>query len=127
MRLTNVNSIFYFEIVRVNIGRLANLTNGVFTVSVAGLYHFQFTGVKESNRADIWVHLSVNGAPKAVAYAGTEESHLPLSLSTSLQLKVGDKVNMGSSGPGQLHEPENNYDYFRIRFTGWLVLEENDN
>jgi len=107
-----------FERERVNIGRAMNLKEGIFTAPVAGLYHFQFVGLKDNSKTSVYVYIMVNGNGYGVCYADTLADYPPLILSTSLPLKSGDRVWLQTYGSGNLHE-----DGHRNVFTGWLVEE----
>ncbi len=67
-----------FERERVNIGRAMNLKEGTFTAPVAGLYHFQFMGLKDHSKFSVYVFLMVNGVQFAVCYADAPANYNPL-------------------------------------------------
>ena len=121
---SNANNFIYFKNERVNIGQAYNLKDGVFTAPVAGIYRFEFTGLKDNDEGDLYVFLYVNkGNTKgAVAYADKLAMYLTLSFSTSLPLKAGDTVTLFKSGPNNLYDElgKNTYTYF----TGWLEGED---
>jgi len=89
---------------------------------VNGIYHFQFSGVKESldERA---IFLQVNGARVASSYSEiqllTGTAFVTGVFHVSFRLKKGDKVNI-------FKEQVNLYDnmFFYTHFTGWLVEED---
>jgi len=97
-----------------------NLKEGTFTAPVAGLYHFQFVGLKDNSKIGVYVYLMVNGGSVALCYADAPANYNPLTLSTSLPLKSGDRVWLLADGSSSLHE-----DGHRNVFTGWLVEVEN--
>jgi len=110
-----------FELDPVNEGEAMKLSSGVFTAPVHGIYHFSFAGVKDFSSYNLGVFLQVNGENVAVANAnprrtGGAES---ISMTASLRLKTGDKVNLWLS-IGVLVDDISHYTHF----TGWLVEED---
>ena len=111
-----------FDVATVDEGNNFDLTSGIFTAPVSGLYHFQFVGVKSTTANHLDIILLLNGARVCVAFtsqptAGTFES---ISLSASLRLVTGDKVNLYNWGTGVLAD---NSDHL-TQFSGWLVEED---
>ncbi|EFX82227.1 C1q and tumor necrosis factor-related protein 2 [Daphnia pulex] len=125
-----------FESSQTNVGGAMDLTSGVFTAPVLGVYSFNFHGQAEFNSSStsvphMAVGLFVNN--ERVALALTEEANTrisstgrgqrsPLSLSTTVQLKKGDRVwlNMfSSSGTISLYDNDNRHS----DFSGWLIEE----
>ena len=119
------DAIIPFQSARLNEGDAFNLTSGVFTVPINGIYIFQFSALKESTAHTLAIRLQVNGENVGSAYTsksisepkvkGTEES---ISLSASLRLAAGDKVNLRNYGA--LYDDHNHYTHF----IGWLVEED---
>jgi len=106
---------------RLNEGDAFNLTSGIFTVPVAGIYHFDFSALKEESSPFLEIFLQVNGQD-----VGIEPTPGPatrnvdsVSLSASLRLEAGDTVNLFNEG-GALFDDS----YHRTHFTGWLVEED---
>jgi len=98
------------------------LTSGIFTVPVPGIYHFDFSAVKNYASKYLDIYLQVNGAN--VGFANSDqpkntESLDVVSLSASLQLAAGDKVRLFNSG-GTLYDSRKHYTHF----SGWLVEED---
>jgi hypothetical protein len=111
-----------FELARLNEGGAFNLTSGIFTAPSAGIYHFDFSAVKSESATWLSICLQVNGANVGYAYAGqyATRSNDVVSLSASLRLAKGDRVNLYNYARGVLYD----YNYHRTHFTGWLVEEE---
>ncbi len=117
--MTNV--IIPFEEERLNVGGAMNFAAGVFTVPVNGIYHFEFSGLRDVNDATaIGVFLHVNGISVGGCYGGTLQNDFVAlsSISASLRLKTGDQVALYKL-TGTLND-----DSAWSHFTGWLVEEE---
>ncbi len=100
-----------------------SLADGVFSVPVVGIYHLEFSGLKDSSTAGIYVYLQVNGANVGISYTTWLSNFLALSgiISASLRLKFGDLVRLYKTS-GALDDGAGG-DQF-IYFTGWLVEED---
>ncbi len=115
------DSIIPFELERLNEGNAFNSFSGIFTAPVAGIYHFQFSGVKDEYFFSLGIKLQVNGVDVAYAYNYDVNYSDNLSLSASLRLAADDKVNLYNSGAGVLSDLTSEH---RTHFTGWLVDED---
>ncbi len=95
---------------------------GVFTVPVDGIYHFEFSGIKDpSDPSPIFVNLLVNGVTIGDAYGSNIPGYyLGLSsINAHLRLKTGDQVSLLKNG-GILNDDAGHYTHF----SGWLVEED---
>lgn len=50
-------NIIRFTKEQINLGKAMNLSSGVFTAPLSGVYRFQFTGLKEKSKNDLYVNL----------------------------------------------------------------------
>lgn len=94
-----------------------DLASGVFTVPVNGTYHFDFSGLTYNDL--VYIDLMVNGELVGRSFQSLK-NHLSVTLSASLQLKVGDRVNLFKHHPGILYDAGG--EQF-THFSGWLVEE----
>ena len=116
------NAVIPFELSRVNEGSAFNLASGVFTIPVPGIYHFDFSALKDYSATFLDIYFQVNGATFGRAYTdqGTTGSRDVVSLSASLRLAAGDTVNLYNNGNGVLFDDAGH----NTHFNGWLVEED---
>jgi hypothetical protein len=133
-RNSNFNTTFTpvpFDLARVNEGNAMNLTSGIFTAPMPGIYFFSFAGVARllsSSSAvffDFFLYLNGN----LIGSSFIEEQNVPvfqfspLTLQSTLNLQKGDEVWVQISYSGSssyLVDSGNHYTHF----TGFM-LEEN--
>ena len=115
------NAIIPFELALLNEGGAFNLPSGIFTVPVPGIYHFDFSAAEDGTDTILWIYLQVNGVNVGIAYTfdPSKEIRETVSLSASLRLAAGDRVNLFLFN-GDLLDSINHHTHF----TGWLVEEE---
>jgi len=111
-----------FELARINEGNGFDLSSGIFTVPIPGIYHFDFSAIKDESVTGLYIYLQVNGA--TIGQAATDQaatgSNDAVSLSASLRLAAGDRVYLFNSGIGVLFDNSAH----RTHFSGWLVEED---
>jgi len=111
-----------FELNRLNEGEAMDLTTGIFTVPVPGIYHFEFSALKEKSTPTLAVYLQVNGENTGQAFSstyGANSTWESLSLTASFRLKAKDRVNLFTD-EGRVRDN----DCHATHFTGWLVEED---
>ena len=79
-----------YDVNRLNIGEAMDLASGVFTAPVSGRYQFSFIG-RSRGGYENGVTIRVNNNDVTLAYA--KSSGLTMPLVTTLNLKMGDKVD----------------------------------
>lgn len=115
-----INAVVPFEVESLNVGGAFNLKTGFFTAPVPGIYHFEFSGIKNQNsKIPFYISIQLNGRHIGFAVASNLE-HQTGTLTASFKLKIGDKVNLYKTSTGVLYDDDNHYTHF----TGWLVEEE---
>jgi len=116
------NAVIPFDVAPVNEGDAFDLSSGIFTVPVPGIYHFDFSALKSYTATYLGIYLQVNGVE--VGGAGTQQSNTGsynvISLSASLRLAAGDRVNLYNVYSGVLVDTSDHYTHF----SGWLVEED---
>ncbi len=98
-----------------------NIISGIFTAPVAGLYHFEFSGIKDKFAAGLWIDLQVNGADvvRAATFPSDKAGFDSISLTASLRLKENDIVNLVNRADGVLFDDIAHH----FHFTGMLPEE----
>jgi len=106
----------------VNEGNAFNLTRGIFTVPVPGIYHFDFSAVKSSDIGFLSIILQVNSTDVGNAFTQqpAKGSWDVVSLSASLRLAAGDTVKLYLYSGTLSDDSYNQYTHF----SGWLVDED---
>ena len=118
------NAVIPFELERLNAGGAMNTKTGVFTAPRNGTYHFSFSFLKDG-RPDkfVTIFMRKNGETIAATQgSGANKSHLQSSITATLKLKLGDKVDLFEIHGGTIYSD----DHFYTSFTGWLVEEDLD-
>jgi len=108
----------------VNEGDAFNMSSRSFIVPVPGIYHFQFSAVKYpfgNNFQHLRIRLQVNGETTGISAQNSQGGGAgdAVSLSASLRLAAGDRVNLYIVCGG-LYDDGSSFTHF----TGWLVEEE---
>lgn len=114
-----------FEYARLNTGNSFDLTSGIFTAPVSGIYHFDFYAQKDTDSPYLSIFLQVNGESVARTFLGSGSTGMfdTAFLTASLRLRVNDKVTLYNV-QSILHEnPDLGLSPLNS-FAGWLVEED---
>ena len=103
----------------INTGGAMNLSTGVFSAPVPGIYHFDFSAMKGNTARSLDFYLRKNGRTVASKRMDSLPNKQVASISASLKLKVNDTVYVYALGARL-------YDDWRgiTNFAGWLVEED---
>jgi len=116
------NVVIPFDVERLNVGGAMNTAEGVFTAPVDGIYHFEFSALKDAlDPSSVYVSLLVNGEMIGNSFGSTiPDYYVGLSsINAHLRLKTGDQVSLLKTG-GILNDDAGHYTHF----SGWLVEED---
>jgi len=102
---------------RLNEGNAFDLSSGIFTVP--GIYHFDLSAMKDSTYFGILLQVNGNNVGNAGSRQFGEGNWDVVSLSATLRLAPGDKVNVFLL-IGKLMDSFHHHTHF----TGWLVEED---
>ena len=121
-RFSTQDAVIPFELVRLNEGGAFDLPSGTFTAPSPGIYHLDFSALKDTTAIFLQIYLQVNGVSVGVADTnqGSTGSYDAVSLSASLRLAKGDRVNLYNNGNNVLYDDSRHFTHF----SGWLVEEE---
>jgi len=114
-------SVILFEFAQINEGDAFNLTSGVFTAPVKGIYHFQFNAIKDKYAPWVGIDLRVNDGILCRTYVQytSADQFSSASLSASLRLAVGDNVTLYNHF-GSLYDNPSHLTHY----SGWLLEED---
>ncbi|XP_063070492.1 complement C1q-like protein 2 [Engraulis encrasicolus] len=115
---TDMNLVFSRVIT--NVGQAYSSTTGFFTAPVRGVYYFRVTVMDTLDSRWLWVFMYKNGQELLLKLA-EHETHgraTYVSNGLTLQMEVGDVVNMRLKAGHRLYDNANNYNVF----TGFLLF-----
>ncbi|XP_062389499.1 uncharacterized protein LOC134077875 [Sardina pilchardus] len=114
---TQLNLVFT-EIIT-NAGQAYSRTTGFFTAPVRGVYYFRFTVLDVLTSRQMMIKMFKNGQQiMFISEYDTDGQHTFLSSGVTLQLEVGDAVNLRLPAHHRLYGNHNNYSIF----SGFLLF-----
>lgn len=114
------NAVIPFQIARLNEGNAFGLASGTFIAPVVGIYYFQFSAVKNFSPNYFVARLRVNNVNVGSTTTNSNLSNTGVSLSASIRLAMGDRVNLFSCCGGVFVEDSTHLTHF----TSWLAEED---
>ena len=114
-RITSGRQTITYNSARVDFGGDMNLSTGIFTCPVAGLYYFSFN-MWRYLEDPLDVRLQVNGNDEARVLANSNDANEIYSQSLILTLQPGDEVKL--VGFGSMHLGSNSH---LSNFNGYLI------
>ncbi len=111
-----------FQVERLNEGGAMDLTTGVFTAPISGIYSFSFSANKGKDRyAGAEVHLYHNGQLIGTAY-GAPGDRQALTMQSILELKSGDRIYLVKGSGDEIYASTAVINTkLTTHFTGWLM------
>ena len=106
-----------FFMSKLNHGGALNLSTGVFTPPVNGIYAFQFRALAKKGDN---VRLYHNDYMVTSSWFDGGSEHGHLGLLAALKLTAGDNVKLHQSGSGYIQDNGG----YSTKFTGWLLEED---
>ena len=95
------------------------LSTGIFTAPVPGIYHFDFSAMKDDTTRSLDFYLLKSGHTVTKKHMDSLPNKLAASISASLKLKANDTVSVYVLGV-RLHDDKQGI----TNFSGWLVEED---
>ena len=128
---TSKDGVLRFHKEHLNIGKAMSISTGIFTVPKNGIYYFSFSISKEGFTlvGAFHVYLRVNMVKIGVAIVSPGLFSAPATISSTLKLKKGDRVDVWKPKSGTLGEctvlgGDAATEPHCHHFTGWLLEED---
>ena len=107
-----------FYLSKLNQGGALNLSTGVFTPPVNGIYAFHFRAL--AKKGDVNVRLYHNDYMVTSSWFDGGSEHGHIGLSAVLKLRTGDIVKLHQDGSGYIQDNGG----YSTTFSGWLLEED---